>query len=73
MESRIWESVKITRMVVVQVCQDDILDLVRIDVERTERFHWATQERPLSPLRYFRVESGIDDKGAASSPCQPLK
>jgi len=34
MESRAWKSVEITRMVVVQVGQDDILDLVRIDVER---------------------------------------
>lgn len=66
MESRSWKSVEITRMVVVQVGQDDILDLVRIDVERTERLHRATQEGSFSLLRDFGVESGIDDEGAAS-------
>src|ERR1700712_1108018 len=71
MESSLWKPVEITRMVVVQVAQDDILNLVRIDIERGERLHWATQECPLSPLRHFRVDPGIDNKGAASPLCQP--
>src|SRR6195952_6100584 len=71
MESSLWKPVEITHMVVVQVGQDDILNLVRIDIERGERLHWARQERPLSPLRHIRVEPGIDNKGAASPLCQP--
>src|SRR5688572_13170441 len=71
MESRIRESVEVTRMVVVQVCQDDILDFLRSYVERTERLYGTTQERALSPLRDFRVETGVDDKAAASPLCQP--
>ena len=41
-----WRSI----MVVMQMCEDDILDLVRTDVERTERLHRATQERSLPLL-----------------------
>src|SRR5437763_12265442 len=71
MESRLWKPVEITHMVIVQVCQDNILDLVRIDIERSERLHRAPQKRPLSPLRHFRVEASIDDKAAASALGQP--
>src|SRR6185436_9909555 len=71
METRIRESVEITRMIVMQMREDDILDIIRTDIERTKRLHRATQKRPLSLSGYFRVETGIDDKGATSSPCQP--
>src|SRR5437764_14851520 len=71
MESRLWKPVEITHMVIVQVCQDNIIDLVRIDIERGERLHRAPQKRPLSPLRYFCVEPGIDDKAAASPLGEP--
>ena len=71
MELRVRKPVEISHMVVMQMREDDIFDLVRTDVERTKRLHRATQERPLSLLGYFRVESGINDKGATSSSCQP--
>ena len=57
MEPRIRESIEIACVIVMQVLQDDILDLVRIYVERTERLHRAKQERPLSPLTQIMRDS----------------
>src|SRR6185295_7248552 len=71
MEARIRKPVEISHMIVMQVREDDILDIIGTDIERAKRLHRATQESPLSLPGYFRVESGIDDKGATSSPCQP--
>ncbi len=68
MESRVRKPVEIARMVVMQMGEDDILDRVRIDVERAERLHRTAQERPFPLVRYFRVEAGVDDEGAASPP-----
>ena len=50
-----------------QMGEDHILDRIHIDVERAERLDRTTQERPVSLLRYFRVEAGVDDEGAAAS------
>src|SRR5688572_22256839 len=66
MESRVREPVEIACMVVMQMREDDILDRIRIDVERTERLHRTAQECPLSLLRYLRVEAGVDDEGTPS-------
>ena len=62
MESRIRKPVEIAHMVVMQMGEDDILDRGCIDVERAERLHRTAQERPLPPVRYFRVEAGVDDE-----------
>src|SRR4030095_10117983 len=71
METRIRKPVEIAHMIVMQMGEDDILDRGCIDADRAERLHRTAQERPLPPVSYFRVESGIDDKGATSSPGQP--
>src|SRR4051812_11488184 len=71
MKSRVREAVEIAHMVVMQMGQDDILDVAGVDSERADRLHRATQEGSLSPLRYFRVESGIDDEAASFPLCQP--
>src|SRR6185437_11941317 len=71
METRVRKPVEIADMVVMQMGEDDILDRLRIDVERAKRLHRTAQKRPLPPVRYFRVEAGVDDEGTASPSCQP--
>src|SRR5215216_6655083 len=71
MESRIRKPVEISRMVIMQMREDDILDRIRIDVECAERLHRATQECPFPLLRYLRVEAGVDDESTPSSFCHP--
>src|SRR5436305_7731598 len=71
MKSRHREAVEIAYMVVMQMGEDDILDRVSVDAERTERLHRAAQEGALAFVRCLRVEASVDDKGAAFTPRHP--
>ena len=73
MESRLRKPVEIADVVVMQMREDDVLDRGWINAERAQRFHRTAQERPLPPLRYFRVEAGVDDEGAAASLASHMK
>src|SRR3981189_3557556 len=71
MKPRSREAVEIAGMVVMQVREDDILDRIGIDAERTQRLDRRAEEVALAFLRYPGIEAGVDGEGAAAAPRHP--
>jgi hypothetical protein len=71
MEARVRKPVEIPHVVVMQMREDNVFDISRIDTEPTQRLHRTAQECPLPPLCYVGIESSVDDESAAASSRHP--
>ena len=58
-------------MVVVQVADDDVLDLTRVDADRLQAFSDRLEQLPLALLPHRLVEAGVDDEDAGPTDDRP--
>src|SRR5262249_13905104 len=58
-------------MVVVQVCDDNVFDPLRVDLNRLQPFSDRIRDLALALLRHSLVEASVDDKGAMCADDRP--
>ena len=68
---RVRKQIKIAGVVVMQMGNDDVLDLVRLDTEPGQRFDGIERQLAIAQSRFRRIESGIDQDIAAAATDQP--
>jgi hypothetical protein len=66
MEARLGEAVPVADMVVVQVGDDDVLDLLRIDADPGQQVGRVLRHLAAALLAHGGIEAGVDDDRLAA-------
>ena len=66
-----WKSIEIAAMIVMQMRQDNVAHLIRIDVEQPKRIDRTAKMLSLAPDGRLFGESCVDDEHAIAAPHHP--
>ena len=72
-ELRIGKAVKIADMVVVHMCEHDVLDGIAVDADQRQRLDRAAQKAPLARRGDLGGKPGVDDGGMMPRNGNPQK